>query len=45
MRFRSFGDSPAFRRTDITAEFSKRLSPNLGLSLGGNLTIHRRDYT
>ena len=39
MRFRGSGDSPAFRKTEISGEFSKRLSPNLGLSLGGNLTI------
>jgi hypothetical protein len=29
------GDSPATWETDVSAEFSKRLSPNLGLSLGG----------
>ena len=44
MRFRGSGDSPAFRQTDISAEFSKRLSPNLGLSLGGNLTILDPDH-
>lgn len=33
------GDSPATLETDIMAELSKRLSPNLGLSLSGNLKI------
>jgi hypothetical protein len=44
MRFHGFGESPALRQTDISAEFSKRLSPNLGLSLGGNLTILDPDH-
>ena len=44
MRFHSSGDSPAFRQTDISSEFSKRLSPNLGLSLGGDLTIIDPDH-
>jgi hypothetical protein len=39
MKFRGSSESPAFRQTDISGEFSKRLSPNLGLSLGGNFTI------
>jgi len=39
MSFGRSGDAPAFRQTDISGEFSKRLSPNLGFSLGGNLTI------
>lgn len=39
MRLGASADSPAFRQTDISGEFSKRLSPNLGLSLGGNFTI------
>ena len=29
------GDQPPTRETEVSAEFSKRLSPNLGLSLGG----------
>lgn len=29
------GEKPATRETDVSAEFSKRLGPNLGLSLGG----------
>ncbi len=33
------GDSPATRETDISAEFSKRLSPDLGFSLAGTLKI------
>jgi hypothetical protein len=39
MQFPSSPDGPAFRQTDISAEFSKRLSPNLGFSLGGDLTV------
>jgi hypothetical protein len=39
MPFPSSGDSPAYRQTDISSEFSKRLSPNLGLSLGGDFVI------
>ncbi len=39
MAFRRSGETPAFRQIDLSAEFSKRLSPNLGFSLGGNLTI------
>jgi hypothetical protein len=29
------GDSPATRETEVSGEFSKRLSPNFGFSLGG----------
>ncbi len=32
-------DSPATRETDVSGELSKRLSPNLGLSLSGNLKL------
>jgi hypothetical protein len=32
-------DGPATRATDISAEFSKRLSPNLGVSLGATFRI------
>jgi hypothetical protein len=39
MPFPSSEGSPAFRQTDISAEFSKRLSPNLGFSLAGDLTV------
>ena len=39
MSFPRSGDASAFRQTDISGEFSKRLSPNLGFSLGGDLTI------
>ena len=31
------GEEPATVRTEITGEFSKRITPNLGLSLGGTL--------
>jgi hypothetical protein len=44
MRFGASGDNPAFRQTDISGEFSKRLSPNLGLTLGGNFTILDPDH-
>jgi len=39
MQFGRSGDSPAYRQTDISSEFSKRLSPNLGFSLAGDLVI------
>ncbi len=39
MPFPSSGGSPSFRQTDISGEFSKRLSPNLGFSLAGDLVI------
>lgn len=32
------GDEPAARQTDISADLSKRITPNLGLSGGGTLT-------
>jgi hypothetical protein len=32
-------EGPPTRQTSLSGEFSKRLSPNLGLSLGGSLTI------
>jgi hypothetical protein len=44
MRFHSSPDAPAFRQVDISGEFSKRLSPNLGFSLGGNFTILDPDH-
>jgi hypothetical protein len=43
-QFPSSGDSPAFRQTDISAEFSKRLSPDLGFSLAGDLTVLDPDH-
>src|SRR5262244_1125729 len=39
MPFGRSGDAPAFRQTNISGEISKRLSPDLGFSLAGNLTI------
>ncbi len=33
------GDNPATRETDVSADISKRLSPNLGLSLGGTYKL------
>ncbi len=33
------GDNPATRETDIAADISKRLSPNLGISLGGTYKL------
>src|SRR5262245_35830646 len=44
MPFGSSGDSPAFRQTNISGEFSKRLSPNLGFSIAGDLTIIDPDH-
>jgi len=44
MPFPSLGDSPAFRQTNISAEISKRLSPNLGFSLAGDLAILDPDH-
>jgi hypothetical protein len=38
------GGAPAFRQTNISGEFSKRLSPNLGFSLAGDLTILDPDH-
>ncbi len=43
-QFPSSGGSPAFRQTDISAEFSKRLSPDLGFSLAGDLTVLDPDH-
>ena len=39
MQFPRSEGAPAFRQTSISGEFSKRLSPDLGFSLGGDLTI------
>jgi hypothetical protein len=44
MPFPSSGGSPAFRQTDISGELSKRLSPNFGFSLAGDLTILDPDH-
>ncbi len=44
MPFPASGDTPAFRQTIISGEFSKRLSPNLGFSLAGDLTILDPDH-
>jgi len=44
MRFGQSEDGPAFRQTSISGEFSKRLSPNLGFSLAGDLTILDPDH-
>src|SRR5436309_13624372 len=35
IKLRGEGDQPPTRATDISAEFSRRLSPNLGVSLVG----------
>jgi len=37
-------DTPATKETDISAEFSKRLSPNLGVSLGGTYKILDQEH-
>jgi hypothetical protein len=39
IRNRGFDDSPPALQTDLSGELSKRLSPNLGLSLGGAYTF------
>src|SRR5690242_21099177 len=36
IKLRGDGDQPPARVTDISAELSKRLTPNLGLSIGGD---------
>jgi hypothetical protein len=38
------GDSPATKETDINGEFSKRLSPNLGVSLDGSYKILDQEH-
>ncbi len=49
IKLRGEGDQPPTRVTDITGEFSKRLSPNLGLGLGGDWRLldpdHRKTVT
>jgi hypothetical protein len=37
-------DSPATKETDLSAEFSKRLSPNLGVSVGGIYRILDQEH-
>ena len=39
MPFASAGGSPSFRQTDVSGELSKRLGPNLGFSLAGDLVV------
>jgi hypothetical protein len=39
IKLRGDEESPATRETDFSAEFSKRLSPDLGLSLGGTFKL------
>src|SRR5262245_44307352 len=38
MKFHGSSESPAFLQTDISGEFSKRLTPDFGFSLAGTLT-------
>ena len=38
------GDAPATKETEIGAEFSKRLSPNLGITLEGNYKILDQEH-
>jgi len=46
---RGEGDQPPTRTTNISGEFSKRLSPNVGISLGGDWRLldpdHRKTVT
>ena len=44
MQFPGSEGASAFRQTSISGEFSKRLSPNLGFSLAGDLTILDPDH-
>src|SRR5262245_15567749 len=44
MKFHGSGGSPGFRQTDVSGEFSKRLTPDLGFSLGGNFAILDPDH-
>jgi hypothetical protein len=44
MQFPRSEGASAFRQTNISGEFSKRLSPNLGFSLAGDLTILDPDH-
>src|SRR5262245_40444771 len=44
MSFPPSGDAPAARQTTVSGEFSKRLSPDLGFSLAGDLTILDPDH-
>jgi hypothetical protein len=39
IKVRGEGDEPASRQTELSVEFSKRLSPDLGLSLAGTYRI------
>jgi hypothetical protein len=39
IRNRGYDESPPTLQTDLSGELSKRLSPNLGLSLGGTYTL------
>jgi hypothetical protein len=39
IRNRGSEESPPMLQTDLSGEFSKRLSPNLGVSLGGTYTL------
>ncbi len=39
MSFRGAADTPALRQYDLSAELSKRLSPDLGVSVAGTFTI------
>jgi hypothetical protein len=43
IKLRGDDESPPTRETTISAEFSKRLSPDLGFSLGGTYTILNPD--
>jgi len=42
--FNGSSDSPPFRLTDISGEFSKRLTPDLGFSIAGNFAILDPDH-
>ena len=44
IKTRASNDSPATKETDLSAELSKRLSPNLGVSLGGTYKILDQEH-
>jgi hypothetical protein len=44
MKFHGSAEGPGFRQTDISGEFSKRLTPDLGFSIGGNFAILDPDH-
>jgi hypothetical protein len=44
MGFNGTSDQPAFRLTNISGEFSKRITPDLGFSINGSLSVLDPDH-